>query len=431
MHKTDYQIISKNDSKKLTQFLCQEGQFLLPMVDLITQAEMAVDQIIEVAGRAAIEAVLTLSAQEVAGPKHPGKRAGDITWYGLQKTIIPLSDRKLRVDKPRLRYKGKGTGKEVDIPAYESMLAYSHLGRRILEILMKGISTRDYQAVLPEMAQTVGVSKSSISREFMDAGEQVFKELCERRFDQKDILVVYIDGIQFGQIHVIVALGVDSGGYKHVLGLREGASENATVVKDLLTDLVNRGLDPKRRRLFVIDGSKALRKAIEEVFGASNAVQRCRNHKIRNVLSYLPDERKPDVQAAMKAAFALEADKGIGKLKKLAEWLGREYPSAAASLLEGLDEMFTINRLGLPRQLCRCLGSTNVIESPYSGVRRKTGRVTRWRDGRMVLRWTASALLSIEKRMRRIMGYQQLWMLEAKLQEAEQEESVAMKDKVA
>jgi transposase-like protein len=434
MRKTDYQIISKNDSKKLTQFLCQEGQFLLPMVDLITQAEMAVDQIIEVAGRAAIEAVLTLSAQQVAGPKHPGKEVGDITWYGLQKTIIPLSDRKLRVDKPRLRYKGKGTGKEVDIPAYESMLAYSHLGRRILEILMKGISTRDYQAVLPEMAQTVGVSRSSISREFMDAGEQVLKELCERRFDQKDILVVYIDGIQFGQIHVIVALGVDSGGYKHVLGLREGASENATVVKDLLTDLVNRGLDAKRRRLFVIDGSKALRKAIEEVFGASNAVQRCRNHKIRNVLSYLPDERKPDVRAAMKAAFVLDSDKGIGKLKKLAEWLGREYPSAAASLLEGLDEMFTINRLGLPRQLCRCLGSTNVIESPYFRlwrIRRKTDRVTRWRDGRMVLRWTASALMAVEKRMHRVMGYQQLWMLEAKLREVEQEESVAMKDKVA
>ena len=431
MHKTDYQIISKNDSKKLAQFLCQEGQLLLPMVNLITQAEMAVDQIIEVAGRAAIEAVLTLSAQELAGPKHPGKEAGDITWYGLQKTIIPLSDRKLRVDKPRLRYKGKGAGKEVDIPAYESMLAYSHLGRRILEILMKGISTRNYQAVLPEMAETVGVSKSSISREFMEAGEQVLKELCERRFDQKDILVVYIDGIQFGQIHVIVALGVDSGGYKHVLGLREGASENATVVKDLLTDLVNRGLDPKRRRLFVIDGSKALRKAIDEVFGVSNAVQRCRNHKVRNVLGYLPDERKADVEAAMKAAFQLEADKGIGKLKKLAEWLARDYPSAAASLLEGLDEMFTINRLGLPRQLCRCLASTNVIESPYSGVRRKTGRVTRWRDGRMVLRWAASALLSVEKRMHRIMGYQQLWMLEAKLHEVEQEESVAAKDKVA
>jgi transposase-like protein len=281
------------------------------------------------------------------------------------------------------------------------------------------------------MAETVGVSKSNVSREFVEASEQTLKELCERRFDDKDILIVYIDGIQFGQVHVIAALGVDSQGYKHVLGLREGASENATVVKDLLTDLVDHGLDPNRRRLFVIDGSKALRKGINEVFGSDNPIQRCRNHKIRNVLGYLPDDRKADVQAAMKAAFKLEADKGIAKLKKLAEWLSREYPSAAGSLLEGLEEMFTINRLGLPKNLRRCLSSTNVIESPYSGVRQKTGRVRRWRDGQMVLRWTASALLSIEKRMRRIMGYQQLWILEAALNELNEEKSVAMKEKVA
>lgn len=428
MQKTEYQIISKNDSKKLTQFLCKEGQLLLPMVELITQAEMAIDELIEITGRAAIEAVLTLSAQEVAGPKHPGKKTGDITWYGQQSTTIPLSNRKLRANKPRLRHKGKGANKEVEIPAHEAILANSTLGRRILEILMNGISTRKYRTILPELAETVGVSKSNVSREFIEASEQTLKELCERRFDDKDILIVYIDGIQFGQVHVIAALGVDSQGYKHVLGLREGASENATVVKDLLTDLVDRGLDPKRRCLFVIDGSKALRKGIDEVFGSDNPIQRCRNHKIRNVLGYLPDDRKSDVQAAMKAAFKLEADKGIAKLKKLSEWMSVEYPSAAGSLLEGLEEMFTINRLGLPKSLRRCLSSTNVIESPYSGVRQKTGRVRRWRDGQMVLRWTASALLSIEKRMRRIMGYQQLWILEAALSE---EKSVAMKVKVA
>jgi putative transposase len=431
MQKTEYQIISKNDSKKLTQFLCKEGQLLLPMVELITQAEMAIDELIGITGRAAIEAVLTLSAQEIAGPKHPGKKTGDITWYGQQSTTVPLSNRKLRVDKPRLRHKGKGANKEVEIPAYEAILANSTLGRRILEILMNGISTRKYKTILPEMAETVGISKSNVSREFVEASEQTLKELCERRFDDKDILIVYIDGIQFGQVHVIAALGVDSQGYKHVLGLREGASENATVVKDLLTDLVDRGLDPNRRRLFVIDGSKALRKGIDGVFGSDNPIQRCRNHKIRNVLGYLPDDRKSDVQAAMKAAFKLEADKGIAKLKKLSEWMSGEYPSAAGSLLEGLEEMFTINRLGLPKSLRRCLSSTNVIESPYSGVRQKTGRVRRWRDGQMVLRWTASALLSIEKRMRRIMGYQQLWILEAALNELNEKKSVAVKVKVA
>lgn len=431
MHTRDYQIIDKADSKKLTEFLCQEGQLLLPLVELITHTEMALDEVIDVTGRAAIEAVLTLSAQEVAGVKHPGKKAGEIRWHGRQRTTVPLSDRKLRVDKPRLRRKGSGPGQEVEIPAYEAILEHSCLGRRMLEILMMGVSTRNYRRVIPQMAETVGVSKSNVSREFIDASAETLQQLCERRFDEHEIAIVYIDGIQYGQIHVIAALGVDTQGYKHVLGLREGASENAEVVKDLLADLVERGLSPERRRLFVIDGSKALRAGITQVFGSRTPVQRCRNHKMRNVLGYLPEERKADVEAAMKGAFKLTANEGIRKLEKLAQWLDREYPSAAGSLREGLSEMFTINRLGLAATLRRCLASTNVIESPYSGVREKTGRVKRWRDGRMALRWTASALLSVEKRMRRIMGYQQLWMLEAALKDLEEKERVAVKEKVA
>ncbi|MEJ2700914.1 MAG: IS256 family transposase [Sedimentisphaerales bacterium] len=431
MHKRDYQIIDKVDNKKLTEFLCQEGQLLLPLVELVTHTEIALDEVIDVTGRAAIEAVLRLSAQDVAGAKHPGKKAGEIRWHGRQRTTVPLSDRKLRVDKPRLRRKGSGPGQEVEIPAYEAILEHSCLGRRMLEILMMGVSTRNYRRVIPQMVETVGVSKSNVSREFIEASAETLKHLCERRFDDQDIRIVYIDGIQYGQIHVVAALGVDTQGYKHVLGLREGASENAEVVKDLLVDLVERGLDPERRRLFVIDGSKALRAGINQVFGGRTPVQRCRNHKVRNVLSYLPEERKADVEAAMKGAFKLKAEEGIRKLDKLAQWLDREYPSAAGSLREGLPEMFTINRLGLPATLRRCLASTNVIESPYSGVREKTGRVKRWRDGRMALRWTASALLSIEKRMRRIMGYQQLWMLEAALKDLEEKERIVVKEKVA
>jgi len=427
MRTKDYQIISKTDSRKLTDFLSQQGQLLLPMVGLITQARAAVDDLIDVTGRAAIEAVMTLSAQELAGPKHPGKKAGDIRWYGRQDATIPLSDRKLRVVRPRLRRTGRGDNLEIDIPAYEAILGNSSLGKRIEDILMKGISTRNYQEVIPQMAQTVAVSKSNISREFIERSEQTLRQLCERRFEDKDILIVYIDGIQFGEIHVIAALGVDSAGFKHILGLREGASENAVVVRDLLTDIVARGLKNDRRRLFVIDGSKALRKAVDEVFGSENPVQRCRIHKVRNVLSYLPDDRKADVQSAMKAAFKLDANEGVAKLKKLSDWLRREYPSAADSLLEGLDEMFTINRLGLTSSLRRSLGSTNAIESPYSGVRARTGRVKHWRDGQMALRWVASALDSIEKRMRRIMGYQQLWVLDASLKE----KYVAMKDRAA
>jgi transposase-like protein len=431
MQKQLYKIANKTDSRKIAEFLSKDGQLLLPFLELICNTEQAVDELIDVVGKAAIEAVLMLSARQIAGPKQPGKAKGDIGWHGRQKGVVSLSQRKLRIEKPRLRKKGKGAGNEVTIPAYEAMAANSRLGSRILEILMKGVSTRKYEQILPEMAQTVGVSKSQLSREFIAASEQQLKALCERTFDDKDILVVYIDGIRFGDCHVIVAIGVDSGGYKHVLGLREGSSENSKVAIDLLTDLVARGLKPDRLRLFVIDGSKALRCAIDAVYGPKNPVQRCRNHKVRNVLSYLPDDHKEQAKSTMQAAFCLDADQGKKKLKQLAKWFDQEYPSAASSLLEGLDEMFTINRLALPKTLRRCLGSTNVIESPNSGIRSRTRRVKNWRDHGMVVRWVAASLLDMEQRFKRIMGYQQLWMLQAKLDELSETETVDAKSQVA
>jgi transposase-like protein len=433
MPKPAYQVCDKKDSKQLAQFLSQEGQLLLPMLDLITQAEMAVDELIDVAGRAAIEAVLQMSAQELAGPKHQGQRGGEIHWHGRQKGVVPLAERKLRVDRPRLRRKGPG-GQEVDLPAYQAMLANGRLGTRLVEILMSNVSTRQYAKVLPQMAQTVGVSKSQVSREFVEASEKQLQQLCERRLDDRRFLVVYLDGIQFGTVHVLVAIGVDHEGYKRVLGLREGASENGVIAKDLLTDLAQRGLAPQRRYLFVVDGSKALRQAIDRVFGRQNPVQRCRNHKIENVMGYLPEDQHEQVKAAMKAAFALEAKEGLAKLEHLARWLEREHPSAAASLREGLAEMFTINRLGLPRSLRRCLGTTNVIESPNSGLRDRTRRVKHWQDASMVLRWAAAALLDTEKGFRRLMGYRDLWMLQTALDEHAEDASdktVASKDKVA
>lgn len=426
-----YQIANKTDSRKIAEFLSKDGQLLLPFLEMICNTEQAVDELIDVVGKAAIEAVLLLSAEQVAGCKQPGKAKDGIGWHGRQPGVVSLSERKLRVEKPRLREKGKGPGKEVTIPAYEAMIMNSRLGSRILDILMKGVSTRNYKGILPEMAETVSVSKSQISREFIAASEKQFKRICERRFDDPDILVIYIDGIQYGDCHVIVALGVDSGGSKHVLGLREGSSENSRVATDLLNDLVERGIKPDRLRLFVVDGSKALRCAINAVYGSKNPVQRCRNHKIRNVLGYLPDDRKDQVKCAMHAAFSLEANKGRQKLKQLAKWLGQENPSAASSLLEGLNEMFTINALGLPKTLRRCLGSTNVIESPNSGVRSRTRRVKNWQDHAMVVRWVAASLVDMEKRFNRIMGYQQLWILQAKLSELNEESNIDRKPQVA
>ena len=187
--------------------------------------------------------------------------------------------------------------------------------------------------VLPgEMASTCGVSKSTVSREAAEAGEEALKELLERRFAGIDLLVIYLDGMQFGEHHVISAVGVDRAGHKHVLGMQQGATENAAAVEDLLEQLVARGVDPKAKRLSVIDEAKVLRAAINKVFGAQHPVQRCRNHKIRNVCDRLPEEQKDQVKAAMRASYKLEAKEGMARLRKLADWLEQECPAAANSL---------------------------------------------------------------------------------------------------
>ncbi len=410
-----YHIVGKESSEELGRYLAKNGQVLLPMVELIEQSKMAVDELIDVLGRAQIEAVLRLSAEGVAGAPHPGKKGGAIGWHGREEGRVCLKERKLRVKRPRLRKKGEGEEGEVPIPAYEAMCREEGLGSRMLEILLRGVSTRQYRAVLPEMAETVGVSRSSVSREAMEASEEELKRLCERRLEELDLLIIYLDGVIFGDHHVLVAVGVDEEGKKHVLGLAEGASENQVVAQGLLEDVVRRGVKLDRKYLFVIDGSRALRAAIDAVFGPDHPVQRCRHHKIENVMGYLPEHLKDQTQAAMRSAFRLPAREGMARLEKQAEWLEREYPSAATSLREGLAEMFTVNRLGLSPSLSRCLVSTNVIESPHSGVRLRTRRICRWRDGKMVLRWAAAALLMTEQNFRRIMGYRDLWMLKATL----------------
>ena len=421
--KTSYHTIGKQgkvNEKELAGFLARSGQLLLPMVDLIEQCRMACDELIDVTGRAAIEAVLQLSASQAAGgPAQQGKRrTGDVVFHGRQPGQVMLTDRRLEVERPRLRTRGRH-GREVEVPAYEAMHNGEQMGARMLEILMRGVSTRNYKEVIPSLAETVGVSKSAVSRRVVEASEAEVEALLSRRFDELKLLVIYIDGLIFGDYTMIGAVGVDCEGNKHVLGIREGATENSTVVAELLEDIVARGLDPKRRMLFVIDGSKALRAAINAVFGTQQPVQRCRAHKLRNVLDHLPKEQREQVKSVLRAAWKLDAKAGMAHIRKLAEWLDRDYPSAASSLLEGLDECFTINRLGLPPSLRRCLATTNIIESPHAGVRIQTRRVTHWQNGKMVIRWLASSFIRTEKRFNKIMGYRDLWTLEAILNDTQ------------
>jgi putative transposase len=403
----------KVGERKLTEFLVHNGQALLPMLELIRESRMAVDELIDVMGRASIEAVLELSAIQVAGPPQQGKaREGDIGWHGTQRGRVYLKQRQLRVNKPRLRRKGRGEGKEVPVPVYEAMQQDTATGERMLEILLNGVSTRRYQRVIPEMADTVGVSRSTVSRETIEASEAALKQLLERRFDEVELLIIYIDGMHFGDQCVLAAVGVDIQGCKHVLALREGATENAEAAKDLLQHLVDHGVDPTRRRLFIIDGSKALRTAINAVFGAETPVQRCRNHKLRNVLGRLPREQQAQAASLMRAAWKMNQKDGMAKFRQIAGWLEHDYPEAAAALLEGLEECFTINKLDIPRSLHRCLATSNIVDNPHSGVRDRTRRVCRWRPG-MPARWSAAAFLEIEKSFRKIMGFRDLWALKA------------------
>ena len=414
--KRSYHTIDKQGKvgeRKLTEFLVHNGQALLPMLELIEQSRMAVDELIDVMGRASIEAVLELSARQVAGSPQQGKaREGDIGWHGTQRGRVYLKERQLRVNKPRLRRKGRGAGKEIPVPVYEALQKETATGERMLQILLNGVSTRRYGRVIPEMADTVGVSKSTVSREAVEASEAALEQLMERRFDEVELLIIYIDGMHFGDQCVLAAVGVDLEGRKHVLALREGATENAEAAKDLLQHLVEQGVDPTRRRLFIIDGSKALRTAINAVFGAETPVQRCRNHKLRNVLGRLPREQQAQTASLMRAAWKMKPDEGMAKFRQIAGWLQHEYPAVAAALLEGLEECFTINRLDIPRSLHRCLATSNIVDNPHSGVRDRTRRVCRWRPG-MPARWSAAAFLEIEKSFRKIMGYRDLWALKA------------------
>jgi len=424
---SEYQSITPNDTRALTDFLIHNGQFLLPMVRLVEDARAAIDEVIDVTGRACIEAILEGSAAQLAGSKSPGRRSGEIRYHGRQDGVIHLKERKLRVKKPRLRHKTEG---EVEIPAYESLRTRPRMARRMMQILIDGVSTRRYQNVIPEMAQSVGVSKSAVSRANIEAGEKLLKELAERRFDDLEILVIYIDAIVLGDYHVLGAIGVDSTGAKHVLSLREGSSENSVVATDLLNDLVGRGVKPDRHRLFVIDGSKALRNAIDAVYGSKNPVQRCRIHKLRNVVGHLPQDQHRNARSTLCAAWKLEPREGKHQIEQLAKWYEKKHPSAATSLREGLDELFTINAMDLPTKLLRCLATTNVIESANWGARQRIGRVRNWQSGAMALRWSSCAFEAASKQFRKVMGHQQLWMLKAHLDAIGKEEQLEQERRV-
>ena len=423
-------VVRPDDHNGLLAHFAQCPELFAPMLNLIASGKQTIESVMNQAGRAVVELLLQLSATSIAGEKSPGRHSGEVLWHGNQGGQICLLERRLKVSKPRLRSRGR-RGREVAVPLYEQLQSDSGLATRMSEILVSGVSTRKYARVLPAMAASAGIAKSSVSRAVKGASEASLRQLMERSFTEHDILGVYIDGIEVAGHHVVAAVGLDDSGEKHLLGLVRGSSENAGVVKDLLQSLVKRGIDASLPRLFVIDGSKAIRSAIEQVYGEQGLVQRCRAHKVRNVTERLPEPTRAQTHSVMHAAYKLPEKEGIVKLKQHAKWLQQHYPDAAASLLEGLEETFTVNRLKLTPALMRCLCTTNIIENPNGAVRRVTGRICRWRDHEMVLRWMASAYLEAEKSFRRIQGYRDMWVLSTALGRARSTSKVDLSIKAA
>lgn len=380
---------------------------VLPLLSMIGQAQLSIDDLLGQLSRSFIEQLLVLSAQSVAGAQHKGRHTGEVRWHGSQGGVVNLGQSKLRVQRPRLR-SAKG---EVAVPVYAALANDGDLSRRIADILVCNVSTRKYARVVHRCADELGISKSAVSRQFVKQSAQAWAQLMARDLSQTDFVAMYVDGVIVAKHHIIAAVGVDAQGNKHVLGLAPGSSENAKVVKDLLSDLARRGIDLNVPRLWVIDGSKALRSGIEQLCGKDAKVQRCRIHKIRNVTERLPKDRSEQVRWLMKQAFKLDAPKGKQRLKELAKGLKAQHPDAAASVLEGLDEMFTITELGITGELARCLATTNVIESPNSVVRRVSGRVTNYKDAEMALRWTAAGFIEAEKSFKKLRGHADLKIL--------------------
>jgi len=371
------------------------------------------------AGLETLGALMEADATALCGPRH-GRGAGrQAQRWGQTEGPIGFHGGKVVVPRPRLR---RG-GREVALPSWERAVAEDWLGRWAMNLMLVGVPTRRFgRAVrLPEgdvpAGPGSGVSKSAASRRFVALSAERLAAWLVQDLSGLDLLAVQIDGIHLAEeLMLVAAVGIDGEGAKHPLGLVEGATENAAVVQALLDDLVQRGLDPKVPRLFIIDGSKALSKAIRRSFGRDTPIQRCQVHKARNIVERLPKHLHAPTRRALRQAWELDdADKAEKLLRNLARTLEREAPGVAGAILEGLDEILTVVRLGLPKELRRSLACTNIIENIMGSVRRVCRNVKRWRDASMALRWTAAAMIEAAKGFRRLKAKSQLPQLRAAL----------------
>lgn len=407
-------------------------QVPLPVLGALANAENAFFDLCIDVGQQVFSVLMEQDREVLCGPKgkhDPERRASR---SGSASSDITLGGRRIPVRRLRARSQ---EGEELALPSFAFAAQHDPLDHRTMEAIACGVSTRKYERSLeklPEDQEQRSTSKSAVSRRFVALSRKQITEWLSAPLADLDIRVLVIDGIVFHDHTVIIVLGIDSDGKKHVLGLREGTTENSGVAKALFRDLVERGLDPERARLFVVDGAKALHAAIRKVFGRLGVVHRCQIHKRRNILEHLPEHRHASVDRILREAWdSSDADLAKRRLERLASSLEAEHPGAAGSIREGLDETLTLQRLGIEGALYQTLRSTNTIENLNSLIATYTRNVKRWQGGLMVTRWASAAVLDASKRFRRIRCFRDIHRLTGALESVETEQNNATDQQVA
>jgi len=407
--KKPYQIESQRAVRQL-EAMAADGnpsvQMVLPMAEMIGWLRKGVGELVRQAGLQLMDLLMQEEVRELAGERSRRQMERTASRWGSERGYAVVMGQKVPIRRPRVR---STDDQEVPLGSYEMFHRGEPLTETVWEKLMLGLSTRKYGQAVREFTEAYGLEKSAVSEHFVEASREKLQHMMERRLDKTYLCALLIDATPFAGQQMVAALGIGEDGRKTILGIRQGATENATVVGELLADLMERGLDFTRPRLYVLDGGKALTAAVKKYAGESAPIQRCQVHKRRNVLDHLTDEQKPGVATRLNAAYALE---DYAAAKQALNALHRELmdlnPSAARSLGEGMEETLTVHRLHLPMQLRKTMASTNVIESAFSIVEQVCKNVKRWHGGDQRERWVGSGLLVAEKQFRRITGYKQI-----------------------
>jgi putative transposase len=397
----------------------------LPLVDLLIDTRAELMELAVVSGLKVLTTMLEADRTALCGPRYQHQAERAASRAGRVSGEVVLGGRKVQIRRPRVR----ADGHEVALPTFEAFADTDPLNRRVVEQMLIGVATRQYGRSLeptgPEV-HTRGTSKSAVSRRFVAKTATQLAAWRSTALDALDLVALLIDGVHIGEHCIVVALGIDHTGVKHALGLWDGSTENAAVCQSLLADLQSRGLRTDRSLLVILDGSKALHKAVTQTWGSAALIHRCHVHKLRNILEHLPEGQRPWVRAIVARAYKAEVATARRLLQDLARRLEDRYPSAAASVREGLEETLTILTLGLSDRLRQSLATTNAIESLISRTRHVKRNVKRWRGGHMVLRWTAAAILEAVKGFRRLKGHKDMPKLVAALRARDQQLGIAV-----